>query len=236
MALRITHLLAPTMRFLPLFGAAALTCILAGCAASGPTGSDGSIVDSLRAENTRLRAQNRSLRDSLRFRHTVQTGQYYRERRTLQDQLNRLSYEARLLRNGGLTVALLPADSLFAAPDSLTETGTDRLRAVAKQLQRTYPNRTVRVEGHADNMPLSDQLKDRFPSNWELSCARASAVTRRLIRLTPLDRSQFVTVGYGATDPRASNDTAAGRRRNRRVRIAVLPLPEDYSRPFEVSW
>jgi chemotaxis protein MotB len=194
------------------------------------------VLDSLRAENTRLRAQNRTLRDSLHFRDDLQTGQYYRERRTLQDHLNRLSYEARLLRNGGLTVAVVPSDSLFAAPDSLSEAGVDRLRAVAAQLQRAYPNRTVRVEGHADNTPLGPRLKERFPSNWALSCARAAAVTRRLIGLTSLDRRQFVAVGYGATRPRASNDTAAGRRRNRRVRIAVLPLPKDYSRPFEVSW
>jgi chemotaxis protein MotB len=199
-------------------------------------GQDDAIVDSLRAENTRLRAQNRSLRDSLRFRHAVKTGQYYRERRTLQDRLNRLTYEARLLRNGGLTVTILPADSLFAAPDSLSQAGIERLQTVATQLQRTYPNRTVRIEGHADNTPLSDRLQERFSSNWALSCARASTVTRQLIDLTSLDRSQFVAVGYGDAHPRASNEIAAGRQRNRRIRIAVLPLPEDYSRPFEVSW
>jgi len=225
------------MRPLPL-GIAALLCVLMGCASGGPMGGNSppTLLDSLRAENARLRDQNRALRDSLRFRADLETGQYHRDLRTLQDHLNRLTYEVRLLRDGGLTVALLPTDSLFAAADSLSETGIERLRAIATQLDRTYPNRTVRVEGHADNTPLGDALTPRFRSNWGLSCARATTVTRRLIDLTTLNRSQFVAVGYGATRPRASNETAGGRRRNRRVRIAVRPLPKDYTRPFETTW
>jgi chemotaxis protein MotB len=194
------------------------------------------VGDSLRSENARLRAQNRALRDSLQFRSDLATGQYYRERRTLRDRLNRLTYEVRLLRGGGTTVARLPADSLFAAPDSLSDAGVARLRRIARQLRTAYPNRTVRVEGHADSSPMGGQLKERFGSNWGLSCARARAVLQRLIALSDLEPGQFVAVGYGATQPRYSNDTAAGRRRNRRVRIAVLPPPNDYSRPFELSW
>ncbi len=220
---------------LPL-GVVLLLYSLAGCAGGGSLGGRTAPADSLRAENARLRAENRSLRDSLRLRRDLDSGRYYRERRTLQDQINRLSYEARLLRNGGLTVAVLPADSLFATADSLNDAGRARLDSVARQLQRAYPNRTVRVEGHADTTPLGGRLQDRFASNRELSCARAAAVLRTLMDRTPLAPDQFVAVGYGATRPRASNDTAAGRRRNRRVRITVLPLPKEYARPFEMSW
>lgn len=220
---------------LPL-GVAVLLCSLVGCAGGGPVGGGDPVGDSLRAETARLRAENRALRDSLRFRRDLDTGQFYRERRTLEDQLNRLSYEARLLRDGGLTVAVLPADVLFAGADSLSDTGRARLDSVAQQLRRAYPNRTVRVEGHADNAPLEGRLKDRFESNWELSTARATSVLRTLLDRTSLDPDQFVAVGYGASRPRAANDTAAGRQRNRRVRIAVLPLPTDHPRPFEMSW
>jgi chemotaxis protein MotB len=215
---------------------ALLACVLAGCAAGGPIGGSGGQVDSLRAANARLRAQNQALRDSLRFRRDLDTGQYYRERRTLQDRINRLTYEVRQLRGGGVTVAQLPADSLFAAPDSLSDAGVERLRRIAHQLRTTYPNRIVRVEGHADRSPLGGRLKDRFGSNWGLSCARATAVTQRLIALSDLEPGQFTAVSYGATRPRYAGDTPSGRRRNRRVRIAVLPLPRDYSRPFELSW
>lgn len=224
------------MRLLLPLGVALFACIFAGCTAGGPIGDSAVHIDSLRAENAHLRAQNRALRDSLRFRKDLETGQYYRERRILQDRINRLTYEVRLLRGGGMTVAQLPADSLFAAPDSLSDAGATRLRRVARQLRTTYPNRTVWVEGHADSTPLGERLKEQFGSNWALSCARATTVTRRLIDLSELEPGQFAAVGYGATQPRYSNDTAAGRRRNRRVRIAVLPLPRDYSRPFELSW
>lgn len=226
------------MRPFPPLGCVLLACLLAGCAASGPSGiGQDRAPDSLRTAVAQLRAENRALRDSLRFYDDLDSGQYYRERRSLRDRINRLTYDLRLLRDGGLTVAVLPADSLFAtAADSLSAPGGARLRTVAAQLQQTYPDRTVRVEGHADATPLSGDLKARYNSNWGLSAARAATVVRRLVALTPLNRSQFVTVGYGSARPAASNETAAGRRRNRRVRVAVLPLPRPYSRPFETAW
>lgn len=208
-----------------------------GTAPRATTGSDASPLDTLRAQNARLRDRNQNLRDSLQFRKDIDTGQYYRDLRTLQDRLSRLTYEVRLLRNGGLTVMVLSVDSIFAsAGTNVDSTGATRLKALARQLESTYPDRTVRVEGHADNSALGDALKQRFDSNWELSAARATAVVRRLVNLTSLDRSQFVAVGYGASRPRASNATPGGRRRNRRVRVAVLPLPRDYSRPFQTTW
>lgn len=215
-----------------------LAGLLAGCtAAREPVGRKARSPDSLRAENARLQDKNRALRDSLQLRRDIETGQYYRERRMLQDQLNRLTYEVRLLRSGGITVTTLSVDALFkSASATLSQSGTERLHALAQQLQSTYPNRTVRVEGYTDDIPVGSSLQKTFPSNWELSTARATAVVRRLIDLTDLDRSQFVAVGYGSTRPRASNDTPRGRRRNRRVRVAVLPLPKDYSRPFETTW
>lgn len=213
----------------------------AGCSGAGPPGlggSDrGSLVDSLQHERTALQDRLRALQDSLQFLKNIESGQYYRERRTLQDRLNRLTYEVQTLRDGGQTVAVLSADSLFEpATATLTPSGQEHLRAVVTQLQTTYPDRTIRVEGHADNVPLSEQLQEQFPSNWELSGARASAVVRHLIDQTDLDRTQFVAVAYGATRPLASNETADGRRRNRRVRVAVLPPPQDYARPFETVW
>lgn len=226
------------MRLLPPLATVVLALLLAGCAAGPvPTSSSSAPTDSLQAEISRLRDQNRALQDSLRFRKDVDSGQYYRELRTLQDRLTRLTYEVRLLRDGGMTVTILPADSLFeSASATVTGPGAERLKALAHQIQTTYPNRTIRVEGYADNTPLSGSLQERYPSNWELSSARATAVVRHLIDLTSLDRGQFVAVGYGSTRPRASNETARGRRRNRRVRVTVLPVPRDYSPPSETSW
>jgi len=195
------------------------------------------VVDSLRSEVATLEDRNRALRDSLRFLDDIDSGAYYREVRSLQDQLTRMSFELGALRDGGLTITVIRADALFEpATATLTDRGVEQLQVVADQLRQTYPDRAFRVEGHSDSQALSETLQETFPSNWELSSARAAAVVRRLTETRGLDEAQFVTVGYGATDPVASNETASGRRRNRRVRIAVLPTPRDYSRPFETSW
>ena len=236
---RVRRFRASRMRLALLFCATTLLVLPMGCgpAPRAPSGPDALPVDSLRAQNDRLRDRNQDLRDSLQFHDNIETGQYYRDLRTLQDRLTRLTYEIRLLRDGGLTVTVLSVDSIFASASTTVDSaGLPRLKAVARQLESTYPDRTVRVEGHADNSALGEALKKRFDSNWELSAARATTVVRRLVALTSLDRSQFEAVGYGASRPRASNDTPGGRRRNRRVRVAVLPVPRDYTRPFQTTW
>ena len=225
-------------RFLPIFGPAIVLSALAGCATTQLPGAfSSSRVDSLRAENAALRSQLRRVEDSLAFREDVATGQYYRDLRVLTDRLDRRTYEVRMLRQDGRTVRVLPADSLFeAGTATLTAVGKKRLRPTIEHLERTYPSRSVQVGGHADDTPLSEPMQERFASNWELSAARATAVVRHLIAHSALDPAQFAARAYGTTRPVASNQAARGRRRNRRVRIAVLPPPQDYSRPVEMSW
>lgn len=226
-------------RFVSLVGLVAALATLTGCATVPPLVSSParSQLDSLRSDNATLRARLRQLNDSLQLRDDVATGQYDRDLRVLQDRLNRLTYEARTLRDGGRTVRVLSADSLFEpGTATLTSAGEQQLRVVISHLQAAYPSRTVRVEGHSDDTPLSDELQKQFPTNWELASARATTVVRHLIANSDLAPGQFLAVSHGSTDPVASNETARGRRRNRRVRIAVLPSPRDYSRPFETSW
>ena len=75
----------------------------------------------------------------------------------------------------------------------------------------------IQVEGHTDNVPISSE---QFPSNWELSSARATAVLKFLAsRGVPQNR--LAAVGYGEFRPIDTNDTVAGRRKNRRVEIFV---------------
>jgi chemotaxis protein MotB len=210
---------------------------LGGCAPGVRTAAPSSSVDSLRTEVATLRARVYRLQDSLDLYEDVESGQYARDRRVLRDRLNRLAFDVRVLRAGGHTLRVLPADGLFRpATATLTEAGRERLGAVIAHLSSAYPHRTVRVEGHASDTPLSAGMQKRFASNWELSAARATAVVRHLAAASALAPHQFVAVAHGATDPVASNDTARGRRRNRRVRIAVLPPSPPSSRPFETAW
>ena len=79
---------------------------------------------------------------------------------------------------------------------------------------------TVMVEGHTDNVPISSE---RFPSNWELSTARAVSVVRYLSEVVGADPDKFSAVGYGDTKPKGPNDTPNNRGKNRRVEIILVP-------------
>lgn len=93
------------------------------------------------------------------------------------------------------------------------------LAVVAKALQRN--GNDVSIEGHTDNIPVAT---DRYPSNWELSSARATAVLRVLTEEYGIDAKRLVASGYGEYRPIASNLTPEGRAVNRRADI-VLAYP-----------
>ncbi|MFE7063954.1 flagellar motor protein MotS [Sutcliffiella sp. NPDC057660] len=76
----------------------------------------------------------------------------------------------------------------------------------------------VKVEGHTDNRPISTE---KFPSNWELSAARASSVIRYLVAEHELDSERFVAVGYGDTRPIVPNTSSENFQKNRRVEIVI---------------
>jgi chemotaxis protein MotB len=75
----------------------------------------------------------------------------------------------------------------------------------------------IRVEGFTDNRPISTS---DFPSNWELSAARAAAVVR-LLAMNGIEPARMAAVGYGEYQPVARNDTTEGRSRNRRVVLMI---------------
>ena len=118
-------------------------------------------------------------------------------------------------------------DILFASGDArLSDKAIPALDALAGTLVK-YPN-PVRVEGHTDNQPINTS---HFPSNWELSAARAANVVHRFAR-AGISPQRLSMIGFGEYRPAQSNDTAAGRDANRRVIIVILagegaPAPSD---------
>lgn len=116
----------------------------------------------------------------------------------------------------GLAVDI-DASLLFAPGQAeLSEQAQRTLGAVAQVLAR-QPN-AVEVEGHTDDSPISNPV---FPSNWELSAARASRVVR-LFAASGVAPGRMVAVGYGEHRSIGDNATAEGRARNRRVTVMVL--------------
>lgn len=88
------------------------------------------------------------------------------------------------------------------------------------EVLREVPN-PVRVEGHTDDLPINNE---RFPSNWELSTARATTVIKQLVEEYGLDPRQFSAAGYGEYRPLVPNDSMENRALNRRVDIVLLRL------------
>ncbi len=86
-------------------------------------------------------------------------------------------------------------------------------------------DRRVEVQGHTDNVPIAGALAKRFPTNWELSAARATNVVRFLQEQAKLDPSLLSASGHGEFRPKGPNDTEAGRRQNRRIEILLIPVP-----------
>ncbi len=113
----------------------------------------------------------------------------------------------------------------------LKESGKEVLKKVGEAL-KSYENKIIRVEGYTDNVPIAKVKQNVYPTNWELSVARATNVVRYLQEVgVPPER--MVASGRGEYAPVASNDTPEGRQKNRRIEIMLIDqnLAEELSKP-----
>ena len=118
----------------------------------------------------------------------------------------------------GLVIDILTDNLLFDSSQARVKpAGMDLLQHLAPLLRHQRSHQVV-VEGHTDSQPIHGSV---YPSNWELSTARASAVVRALIAMQ-MAPGRLTATGRAYLDPSASNASAQGRARNRRVEI-VLP-------------
>jgi chemotaxis protein MotB len=90
---------------------------------------------------------------------------------------------------------------------------------------RDNEDQNIVVEGHTDNVQIGSALLDRFPTNWELSTARATAVVRFLQEKGNIAPRRLTASGFSFYQPVASNETPEGRKQNRRIEIILVPAP-----------
>jgi len=119
----------------------------------------------------------------------------------------------------GLVLSLQEAGFFRSGSAELRPAAIPTLTALADSL----PMSPIRIEGHTDNLPEHSTL---YASNWELSSARASAITRFLLEHSHANPAQLSVAGYAEFHPITSNTTPEGRARNRRVDIVFLQ-PQD---------
>ena len=116
------------------------------------------------------------------------------------------------------------ANVLFGSGKAkIKQSGLEVLSAVG-DIFKEVGEKLIQVKGHSDNMPIGASLKNIFPSNWELSVARATNVARYLQEEVEIPPEIISATGYSEYQPITSNDTPEGRTQNRRIEIVLLPL------------
>ncbi len=120
----------------------------------------------------------------------------------------------------GITLTFVSEVLYASGKASLTKTGEQALHKAAQLIRERYPNNEISIEGHTDNEPIK---YSGYRSNWELSCDRALSVLHYLIEQENFRPELLSATGYADTRPVAPNDTALGRRLNRRAVIVILP-------------
>ena len=108
---------------------------------------------------------------------------------------------------------------------TITSEGEMILKKVGEIL-KNIQGKQIRIVGHTDNIPIMPQYRYKFPTNWELSGARAAAVIRYFQKNIYLDPRNLEAVGRSFYEPIASNETSQGRAQNRRVEIIISPKLE----------
>jgi chemotaxis protein MotB len=96
----------------------------------------------------------------------------------------------------------------------------DKVITILKDIK----DKRIQVEGHTDNVRIYSAIKTKYPTNWELSTARATQVTRYLQEEGGIDPKYLSATGYSEYQPVAPNDTDEGKAKNRRIEIVLLPL------------
>ncbi|MCC6355310.1 MAG: OmpA family protein [Verrucomicrobiae bacterium] len=192
-----------------------------------------------RADAERTALDDRRMAREVERRRTLQKAELERklaqEKEDLQKRLARekTDLERRLIearkraevaigqREDRIEVSVASRILFRSGSDRLLPEGMDILQELAKTA--AGDDREIHVVGHSDDLPIRRQYRDRFPTNWDLAAARATAAARYLIEACKIPAGRLVVHSHGPTRPVAPNDTEEGRARNRRIEIAFVP-------------
>ncbi len=130
---------------------------------------------------------------------------------------------------GRLTVNMVDSILFPSGSAKIKKEGLEVLKRVA-DIVKGIDDKDIEVEGHTDNIPISSRIKDHFPSNWELSTARAVTVVR-FLEEQGIDAERLTAVGHGEFRPIADNATREGRAQNRRIQIVLVPKYQRIVKP-----
>lgn len=135
------------------------------------------------------------------------------------------------IKRGELTISNLEGQlSVSLQNKILFDSGKTEIKTAGRKVLKSlgdvlnkFPDKALQIEGHTDNVGISSKLKETYPTNWELSTARANSVVHFLQEQVGLPGERLVASGYSQYRPIASNDTPEGRAQNRRIQILLVP-------------
>jgi len=174
----------------------------------------------LENENARLKEEIANLQKA-RVEEVQKTSKTYEE--MLDKMKNEISQGQVTISElkGKLTVNMVDAILFDSGKAEVKQAGLAILQKVIDIL-KNVKDKAIRIEGHTDNVQISGTLTRKYPTNWELSAARAVNVTRYL-QQQGIDPGVLSAVAYGEFHPVSGNETEEGKARNRRIEIILVP-------------
>ena len=137
----------------------------------------------------------------------------------LEQELNETRVEISQLKNQ-MTVIKLTNEVLFSSGSAQVKPEGKKVLSIIADSLNTFPDRAISVEGHTDNVPIRNT---KYSSNWALSVARSLSAVHFFQQKNQITPNRLKVVGFGEYHPISSNETADGRKQNRRIEIKLLP-------------
>ena len=189
-------------------------------------------ISDLRAEIAKLSSENRRLKDTI---GALETDVEQKEQEVSELAKTRMEIESSLKEQiaqknikleeieGKLKVTFVDKILFDSGSVTIKPEGQEVILKLADSF-RNAEDKNITVEGHTDNVQIGAALLDRFPTNWELSAARATAVVRFLEEKGNIAPERLTASGFSYHQPVATNDTPEGRKENRRIEIILVPV------------
>jgi chemotaxis protein MotB len=177
-------------------------------------------VADLDAENAKLKAENAGLVKAREEQVEKVSSTYESLLEKMKSEISMGQVTISELK-GKLTVNMVDSILFDSGKAEVKKGGLEILGKVVSIL-KDVSDKSIRIEGHTDDVQISRALAQRYPTNWELSAARAINVARYL-QGQGIDPGHLSAVAYGEWKPVATNDTEAGRAKNRRIEIILVP-------------
>lgn len=129
-----------------------------------------------------------------------------------------LKNKVEVLKDSRGVVLMLKENVLFDIGSSEIKKQSTQTLNMIDEILKKFSKSNIIVEGHTDNVPINN---NKYPSNWELSTARAVNVLRYFVEVSKMNPDRFTAAGYGQYKPIVPNNTEENRAKNRRVNIII---------------